>query len=552
MGRRRSRSGAGATPRTGTRTVAVLLAAALLLAFPSAAAATVGGGCSVVGTSTSGGSVDLTTTPVWHLRSTDEVSVSASAPFEQTEGSASAYALGFAVPISSGRSEGDTSFQSDTYDVSLLALLGRVFVVAGASTGPFHTCDGQVEIVIDDANPFLTVTGGGGVGLAVLGLLGALWALRRPNSMRRRIVGLVGLGLIGAGASFVLQQTSTPGEPGLDASTFVASVAGPTQVSVDPAILIQSAILTAILVILMPFPSELFNSTLEANYQEIRGWLARLPIVGGLARPTAPGTGEPRRTGWSNPAAIAAFVFASAMLYGFLDPAFGPDAQSVVTFLGIVAALVAVTWVAALPRRSMQIAITGDRGRLRAVPGTLLIAAGCVLISRVAGFLPGYLYGLILGYEFLRSLDEKDDARAIAAGAWWMIGLALVSWFALGAVRTPGIGPSVPTAIAESVFASFVVAGIEGIVFGLVPLRFLSGEPIFRWRRVRWGVLYALGVFAFLWIILNPSQGFVGTPSETSFFTAVALFVGFGVVSVLFWGYFRFRRQPGAAPRAPV
>ena len=550
MGRLGSRVRVRPGARACMRAVVFLFAAALVAAFAPAAAATVGGGCTVVGTSTSGGSVDLTTTPVWHLRSTDQVSVSASAAFEQTEGSASAYALGFAIPISSGGSEGDTSFQSETYDVSLLALLGRVFVVAGASTGPFHACDGRVEIVIDDANPFLTVAGGGGVGVAFLGLFGLAWALRRPNSGWRRIVGLAGLAFLGAGTSLVLQQTSTPGSPGaaFGPSAFVASVAGPLQVSLDPTVLVQSALLTALVVLVMPFPSELFNSTLEANHEEIRGWFRRLPVIRSFVRPQPIGSvetgaeaGQPGRVGWSHPLAIAAFVLASALLYGLLDPGFGPHVESLVTYLGIVAALVAITLVAALPRRSMQMAATGERGRLRAVPATLGIAAACVLISRIAGFLPGYLYGLILGYQFVRTLDKTQNARAVAAGAWWMIGLSFVSWFALGAVRTPGIEPSVPAAIAESVFASFVVAGIEGIVFGLVPLRFLSGEPLFRWRRSRWGILYALGVFAFLWIILNPAQGFVGTAEETSFFSAVALFVGFGLASVVFWAYFRFR-----------
>ena len=529
---------------------ATLVAGALLLALPVGAAATITGGCSVSGTSTSGGTVDLATTSVWHVRSSDQISISGSAPFDQTDGSASVYAFGFAIPLSSGHSAGERSFHSDTYEVSTLGLAARVFVLGGASSGPFHDCAGQVEIVIDDANPLLTAAGAGGVALGLLGLLGAAWALRRPNSARGRIVGLVALGMIGAGTSLVLQQTSTPGASGVafGPSAFVASVASPVQVSLELPVLVQSAALTVFFVGLMPFPSTLFNHTFEANLEEIRRAIRHLPIVGRLV-PVARGTGAEGKveSGWRHPLAIAAFVLVSALLYGLLDPGFGPNAVSVVTFLGIVAALVGVTWVAALPGRSMHRALAGDRGRLRAVPVTLVVAAACVLVSRVAGFLPGYLYGLILGYTFARELEARQTARAGALGAWWMLALALAAWFSLGALRTPGIEPSVPAAIAESVAAALVVGGIEGIVFGLVPLRFLPGEPVLRWRRIEWAALYGAGVFGFFWIILDPAHGFVGTHEQSEVITALALFIGFGLASVLFWSYFRFR-----GPRVPV
>jgi hypothetical protein len=527
---------------------ALLLAALVLGALPAVTAATVTGGCSVTGTSTSGGPIDLTTATVWHVRSSDQISASGSAPFEQSDGAASAYVFGFAVPLASGHSTAEHSVQSDTYEVSTLAILGRVFVLSGSSTGPFHGCAGQVEVVIDDVNPLLTVLGGGGLAMALLGLVGALWGLRRSESAWRRIVGLVALGLIGAGTSLVLQQTSTPEAPGpgFVSSAFVTSVAGPLQVSLDPVILGQSAFLTLLIVLLMPFPAELFNKTLEAHLTEIRSALSRVPLLGLILRRGDAG-GETGRTGWSHPLAVLVFVLVSAALYGLLDPGFGPGAASLVTYLGLVVALVAVSWLAALPMRSVHRRLTGDSGHLRAVAWTLPFAAFSVLISRAVGFLPGYLYGLVIGYAFIHEIEEREEGRGLAAGAWWMLGLALVAWFSLGAVRTPGIEPTVPAQVAQSVFAAITVGGIEGIVFGLVPLRFLHGEAVFRWRRSRWAVLYGLGVFAFLWIILNPSNGFIGTSSQTELFTALALFIGFGLVSVLFWSYFRFRR-----PRVPV
>ena len=91
------------------------------------------------------------------------------------------------------------------------------------------------------------------------------------------------------------------------------------------------------------------------------------------------------------------------------------------------------------------------------------------------------------------------------------------------------------------------MAGIEGIVFALMPLRFLPGELVYRFQRWRWAALYALGLFGFVMILLNPATGYVPSQNSVPFVMAVALFVAFGLVSVLFWGYFRFRPKHGEA-----
>jgi hypothetical protein len=529
-----------------------LAVAGMAVALPSAVAADVGGGCTLSATSTSGGPIDLTAASVWHVKSTDRLSGSGTAPSAQYHADVDALLLGLAIPIATGAQDGGAMHADSTeYAVSDFAVLGRVFQIAGDSTGAHQGCSGSVQVVIDDVNPLLTALGGGGAAGAVVGLLGLVWAVRRPTSSWRTLLALPFTGLIGAGGSLVLQQTSDPGiapAAGFARSAFVDAVAGPAQVSLDPAILIQSVALTLLVVVLLPFPSELFNRTLEENIEEIRAAIRRVPLLGRLVQegrgkdPAGPGAGGAARL-----LGIAAFVLVAGLLYGLLDPGFGPDARSFVTYAGIVLALVSVTWAAALPIRAVHRS-AGDRGHLHAVTGTLVIAAACVLISRLAGFLPGYLYGLILGYAFARQLDVAEDGRAHALSAWWMLGLAFVAWLTLGAVRGLDIEGSVPVAVAESVLAALVVAGIEGIVFGLVPLRFMKGEPIFRWRRWRWAVLYAIGVLGFISILVNPTTGFLAPARQTSVFTAVALFVGFGLVSVLFWGYFRFRRRTAAEP----
>lgn len=557
----------------GAGAAGVALSLVALVAAP--VTATVAGGCTLSASSTSGGPVDLTTTRVWHLRSTDHVSAAATAPSAQASVTVRAYAFGFALPVAGGTSAGATGAEAGDIDLAMFSRLGRVFAVSGSSAaaGGGGGCQGQVLIVLDDVNPWLTLLGLGGVIALVVGALGLFWSSRRPLGIGRRIAAFVSLLLLGAGISLVLQQTANPPEsptavPDIGRSAFVQSVAGPAGVSVDPNIVLQSALLSLVVLVLLPFPSQLFNATLEHHYDEIRdavrrrrwtAWMwrgradraaaATVPAPAPAMPYAAPAMAGAAGSGAVRLVSAVAVVLLSGLLYGLLDPRFGPDARSLVTFVGIVLGLVAVTWAATLPHRSIHQQVLGDRGRLWAPFAVLIIAALCVLISRVVGFLPGYLYGLILGFRFATALEGRDEARAWAAAGWWMLGLAVVAWLTLGAVRMPGLESSVPAEIAASVLAALVIAGIEAIVFELVPVRFLPGELVFRHRRVQWAVVYALGVFAFAWIILNPANGFLGTGAGVSLFAAVGLFLAFGIASILFWGYFRFRpERPSPGP----
>ena len=55
-----------------------------------------------------------------------------------------------------------------------------------------------------------------------------------------------------------------------------SSVPSPTQINLNPQVVAQTVIITASVVVLIPFPSALFNATLEQNYDEITAGLGRL------------------------------------------------------------------------------------------------------------------------------------------------------------------------------------------------------------------------------------------------------------------------------------
>jgi len=389
------------------------------------------------------------------------------------------------------------------------------------------------------------------------------------------------------GGSITLSHLTFFSPEGRQAGTPIRdAVPGPNQINLNPVVVASSVALAAGVVFVVPFPAALFNSTLEENYAEVSGWWRR---VGGRvgrtanrgaawagsrvrnarrgkpdasttvqqiaaepsADPVATASQEPTAF-WRGPAGVATFIGLSAFLYSLLDPTFGFSVDSLGTLVGLALGLVLMLAAYAVPlfvlTRGGGIGLTAQ-----ALPGTLFVAAICVIVSRVANFQPGYLYGLIIGFGFVRELSKVEEGRLVGIATATALGTAIVAWLALPAVRD-GAGVGLTGIILETALATVVVAGLEGALFGMLPLRFLPGERVRAWSGRFWMGLVGVAAFAFFHILLNPSTdaGYLADTERTSMGTVVGLLVVFGLGSVLFWAYFRFihRKPPMAPPTA--
>ena len=368
-----------------------------------------------------------------------------------------------------------------------------------------------------------------------------------------------------------------------------SAVPGPDQINLDPVVVASSVALAAGVVLVVPFPAALFNSTLEQNYGEVSGWWRRItgrvgrdvnrgarwagsrartavrrgdtaggapsgavpPQGADLAEAAPPEATEATeaegRDFWRTPAGIAAFIGLSAVLYCFLDPTFGFSVDSLATLVGMVLGMATMLLVYAVP----LYVLTRGRGvglSARALPGTLLIALLCVIVSRLANFQPGYLYGLIVGFAFTREIAKLDEGRLEGIATAIALAASVVAWLLLPIVR--GGSEGFPGIVAETALAIVVVAGLEAALFGMMPLRFLPGERVRAWNPRFWMALVGISAFAFFHILLNPSAGYLADAERSSMGTVVGLLVVFGLGSVAFWAFFRFFRKPPAPPAA--
>jgi hypothetical protein len=334
-------------------------------------------------------------------------------------------------------------------------------------------------------------------------------------------------------------------------STVVAAIPTVKDVSKNGKVIAINLIVVAILMLLIVFPAQLFNSTLDEHYDEVRGWF-RPPWKRGKPEAPRPAPAEiprPKRL-----ALYLGFVAATAVLHGFLDPKFGFDAASATLIVGLVIGIPIVTLVSNSASLMYARVKENDRGVMRVLPGTLLVGVVCVLVSRLAHFAPGYMYGLIAGFVFSRQLTKQEQGRRTAITVAWALLASMVAWLVLSPLQghvLHGV-PGFFWEIVLSSLTSIFLGGIEGMALGLVPMRTLPGAKVFGWSKVAWAGLFGFTLFVFVHLLLHPQSGFGSSDHPTPLFTWLGLFIGFGLVSVAFWGYFRFRpehHEPAPIPQ---
>jgi hypothetical protein len=348
-----------------------------------------------------------------------------------------------------------------------------------------------------------------------------------------------------AGGSSSSARSVAPAAPA-GRSSLPGAFPDPTKVDTSAKALGVSALLTGLLMLMLAFPSELFNRTLKLHYRTVRGWL------GPWARLDERVT---ERVGaWPQWQRFGTFMVIGGLLGALLDPSLGFDVGSVALVLGLVVSRAVITVVFALPevlymRRRHQL-----RGQVQALPAALAVAAVCVVLSRLAGFQPGYLYGVIVGISFARELSRAERGQVAAWAAGCVLVVSLGAWFAWIPVvdAINGGDTSFPILFIDAVLATIFVIGVQTVVIGLLPLRVLDGEALKAWSRRIWGSLYGCGLFLFVWVLLHPVSDFVGTTHEGGQVgRAMVPFLVFGAISIGFWLYLR-NRPPSPLEPEPL
>jgi hypothetical protein len=328
----------------------------------------------------------------------------------------------------------------------------------------------------------------------------------------------------------------------------VNDIGGPDAGSIDPEVIATNIFLTLLVLFFFGLTAEIFNSTMDANRDEVHGWWARL-LRGPLALLAAlniSGTSLGHLSGSGRIGSFARVLLVLSLLgiiYGFLSPDFGWNPQSLILIVSLIVGLGFLT----LFSEGSATRLAARRYRADAsikLYGTaIIVAILAVVVSRLVDFSPGLVYGFVASAVIVApvALARRDDATLILVPAFGVLVVSLLAWLLLGPVRVAAADGSPLPALAETILAMIMIGGLEGLFITMIPLTFLDGATVKNWSRVGWAVVF--GIVTFLWwqLLLNQDAAYIGAFEQTNVRVVLATLGVFMLTTGGLWSYFRFR-----------
>jgi hypothetical protein len=232
-------------------------------------------------------------------------------------------------------------------------------------------------------------------------------------------------------------------------------------------------------------------------------------------------------------------------MYAFLDPSFAPTAGGAILVLSLSLSLASLIYAYDGVQSALAARFLGLRSRFALFPSALALGIACVLATRWLDFHPGYLYGFVAGYSFAGAGPRTRRARAllVLAGVLAALAVSLAAWLlavpvsGLAARRVPG------ATVVYGILVSVFVAGLEGILFALVPVTFLDGAEVWAWNRVVWAVAFGLAAFLFFHVLINPGGAYLQALGGKKVQIMLATLAVYGGLSLGIWAFFRWHAQ---------
>ncbi len=361
-----------------------------------------------------------------------------------------------------------------------------------------------------------------------------------------------------AGNDFALDDISFIGASASDVAPIASTLGTPGEIFHSVTHDVIGGGITMAVLLFIAFPANIFNQTFSDHYAEITSFVSR--VRRRLRHPfqsaspgsaTSPGTATVATSavneapGRVNRAWFALTLLAGALLGGLLNPKFGVNVHSledlIATLIAFSVGAIVSWYIAKTFRRLHQYP---SHTYLRALPMGLVIAAACVLVSRLSNFEPGYLYGVVVGISFIESIEDRHSAHLIVLSTLSTLSVAVLAWLAWIPINhlASTNGRDFLVVTLDDALASIFVGGLMGSVIGLLPLEGLPGGRLSKWRRDVWGAVFFVALFLLIEVELNPDSG-PTHPGGAPVVTAIVLFVVFGGLSIGLHQFFSRRSR---------
>ena len=342
---------------------------------------------------------------------------------------------------------------------------------------------------------------------------------------------------------------------------FAASIPGPNGLRLDWNVVATNILLTLLVILLFGLTSAVFNSTIDDNRDEIAGWFARLGstlgfIAGPLGRLDHGLKGAADRANVSTLARVFVVLALSGLIYGFLSPDFGLNEKSLYLFVALVIGLGFATYLQEggttfLAERRYHVPSS-----VRLFGAGIAVAIVCVLVSRLAGLQPGFLYGFIASSVILApaSLDRRTSANLVIWPSIALLVASILAWLVMGPLTLAARADASPlNVLGNTIAASIFVGGLEGVFYSMIPLSFMDGAVVWRWSRIAWVLIFGVTTFLFWQLVINQYTAYLDAFRQPTILAILAILLVYGTLTIGTWAFFEYRRRKegGGEPGGP-
>ncbi len=277
-------------------------------------------------------------------------------------------------------------------------------------------------------------------------------------------------------------------------------------------------------------PAEVLQSTISENDGRLFGWMApmnrRMQDVNHWL--------EAKK--WHRWLGASASILVTAVVLSFSDPDFGFDVASLRLLAAITISLAIVNLIP-LGMAALEADRRFDADSLpMAMPGTILIAAVSVAVSRLGGLEPGLIFGIVVGISYSIHLTTRRAGQLIIVQFAGLAAVGLLAWLAYDLIGPAAPGDSGWHMLLREVLSATALDALVAPAIVMLPLTFLDGRSVWRWSKPLWVAIYALAAMLLAFIALPIARDVDEVPSGISgwlialgIFTAVAVVVWVGL-----------------------
>ncbi|MFZ1287661.1 MAG: hypothetical protein WAR57_11575 [Candidatus Phosphoribacter sp.] len=264
-----------------------------------------------------------------------------------------------------------------------------------------------------------------------------------------------------------------------------------TSEDIEARSVLVAALLTVVLVLLIAFPTTLLNSAAEQGGDRFSAWWRRRRDPAQKPTPTQPGT----PWWWA-----AGGVFVAGVISSFVDPQFGFNPGSVRALASILVGFgveVVLGWLVVV--WSVRRMVPGATASFAFRPLSLVLVAAAVGFTRLTGFEPGIIFGLVAGVGFAALLGRAAEARASLAPLVYGAVVAILAW---GGYHLVDDATGTMAVFIAEALSAMAIAGLAALPIALFPVPGMPGETVFAWSKPVWVACYAFGLFSFFVVLL--------------------------------------------------